>query len=58
MLLLRIPPANKNHLNCLAVAREKKPKGIQFMNDLVRRTLDRSAEKIPQMLEHRKNSKT
>ena len=27
------------------------------MNDLVRRTLDRRAEKIPQMLEHRKNSK-
>ena len=40
------------------VARKKKPKGIPFMNDLARRTLDRRAEKIPQMLEHRKNGKT
>ena len=28
------------------------------MNDLVRITLDRRAEQIPQMLEHRKNGKT
>ena len=42
----------------MRVARKKKPKGIQFMNDLTRRTLDRRAEKIPQMLEHRKNGKT
>ena len=42
----------------MRIARNKKPKGIQFMNDLARRTLDRRAKKIPQMLEHRKNGKT
>ena len=42
----------------MRVTRKKKPKVIQFMNDLARRTLDRRAEKIPEMLEYRKNGKT
>ena len=30
---------------------------MQFLSDLTRRTLDCSAEKIPEMLEHKRNGK-
>ena len=42
----------------LKVARKKRPKGIQFMGDFSRRTLERRASKIPEMLEARKKGKT
>ena len=42
----------------LKVARKKRPKGIQFMGDFSRRTLERRASKIPEMLEARKEGKT
>ena len=42
----------------LKVARKKRSKGIQFMGDFSRRTLERRASKIPEMLEARKEWKT
>ena len=42
----------------LKVARKKRPKGIQFMGDFSRRTLERRASMIPEMLEARKEGKT
>ena len=42
----------------LKVARKKRPKGIQFMGDFSRRTLERKPSKIPEMLEARKEGKT
>ena len=41
----------------LKEARKKKQKGVQFLSDLARRTLDGKTEKIPEMLEHRRNGK-
>ena len=42
----------------LNVARKKRPKGIQLMGDFSRKTLERRASKIPEMLEARKEGKT
>ena len=43
--------------NILKTARKKKPKGVQFMGDFAKRTLDRRASMIPDMLEARKQGK-
>ena len=48
----------KEKENVIREARRKRPNGVQFLNDFARRTLDRRAEKIPEMLEHRRNGKT
>ena len=48
----------KEKKNVIREARRKRPKGVQFLNDFARRTLDRRAEKIPEMLDHRRNGKT
>ena len=48
----------KEKENVIREARRKRPKGVQFLNDFARRTLDRRAKKIPEMLEHRRNGKT
>ena len=48
----------KEKENVIREARRKRPKGVQFLNDFARRTLDRRAEKIPEMPEHRRNGKT
>ena len=39
-------------------ARKKKPKDTRFIDDFAKRTLDRRASKIPEMLEARKTGKT
>ena len=43
--------------NVLKQARRKRPKDVQFVNDYAKRTLERRAERIPKMLEARKNGK-
>ena len=43
--------------NILKTARKRKPKGIQCMGDFAKRTLDRRASMIPDMLEARKQGK-
>ena len=48
----------KEKENIIQEARRKRPKGVQFLNDFTRRTLDRRVEKIPEMLEHRRKGKT
>ena len=48
----------KEKENVIREARRKRPKGVQFLIDFARRTTDRRAEKIPEMLEHRRNGKT
>ena len=44
--------------NVLKQARRKRPKDVQFLNDYAKRTLERRAERIPKMLEARRNGKT
>ena len=45
--------------NILTTARKKKPKDIRFVNDFSQRTQpEKHVEKIPEMLEERKCSKT
>ena len=41
----------------LRVAREKKPRGVMFYPDFAKRTLDRRAKRIPELMEHRKNGR-
>ena len=41
----------------LKEARYKRPKGVLFLNDFLKRILDRRAEQIPQMLEARQEGK-
>ena len=43
--------------NILKTARKRKPKGVQFMGDFAKRTLDRRASMIPNMLEARKQGR-
>ena len=43
--------------NILRATRKRKPKGVQFMGDFAKRTLDRRASMIPNMLEARKEGK-
>ena len=42
----------------MKAARKKKPKDTRFMDDFAKRTLERRASKIPEMLEGRKAGKT
>ena len=42
----------------MKAARKIKPKDTRFMDDFAKRTLDRRASKIPEMLEARKAGKT
>ena len=35
----------------------KKPRGIMFYPDFAKRTLDRRAKRIPELMEHRKNGR-
>ena len=42
----------------MKAARKKKPKDTRFMDDFAKRTLERRASKIPEMLEARKAGKT
>ena len=41
----------------LRASRQKKPKGIKLFPDFAKRTLDRRAEKIPELTEQRKKGK-
>ena len=44
--------------NILKMARQKKPKDIQFKHDFSQRTLDKRAAKIPRMLQERRKGNT
>ena len=46
----------KEHI--LRVARKKKPRGVVFMGDFSKRTLERRRSKIPDLIEARRNGKT
>ena len=44
--------------NILKIARKRKPKDVQFRNDVSKGTLEKRAEKIPKMLEERRKGRT